>query len=72
MEDIKIAIYTNRVKIGIARLKISKLLSIHIAIQSLQHILLSNFKFLKLRNMNLRWKYGIKQGILRVYFRAAI
>ena len=23
-------------------------------------------------NRNLRWKYGIKQGILRVYFRAAI
>ena len=44
----KIAIYTNRVKIGIARLKISKLLSIHIAIQSLQHILLSNFQFVKL------------------------
>ena len=37
-----------QVKIGIARLKISKLLSIHIAIQSLQHILLSNFQFVKL------------------------
>ena len=24
------------------------------------------------RNRDLRWKYGIKQGILRVYFRAAI
>ncbi len=23
-------------------------------------------------NRNLRWKYGIKQGILRVYFREAI
>ena len=23
-------------------------------------------------NRDLRWKYGIKQGILRVYFRAAI
>ena len=43
--EIKIAIYTNRVKIGIAGLKISKLPSIHIAIQSLQHILLSNFQF---------------------------
>lgn len=40
---IKIAIYTNRVKIGIAKLKISKLLSIHIVIQLLQHILLSKF-----------------------------
>lgn len=39
--QIKIAIYTNRVKIGIARLKISKLLSIHIVIQLSQHILLS-------------------------------
>ena len=38
---IKIAIYTNRVKIGIAKLKISKLLSIHIVIQLSQHILLS-------------------------------
>jgi len=42
---IKIAIYTNRVKIGIAKLKISKLLSIHIVIQLLQHILLSKFPF---------------------------
>ena len=42
---IKIAIYTNRVKIGIAKLKISKLLSIHIVIQLLQHILLSKFLF---------------------------
>ena len=33
--------YTNRVKIGIAKLKISKLLSIHIVIQLSQHILLS-------------------------------
>lgn len=39
--QIKIAIYTNRVKIGIAKLKISKLLSIHIVIQLSQHILLS-------------------------------
>ena len=37
----KIAIYTNKVKIGIAKLKISKLLSIHIVIQLSQHILLS-------------------------------
>lgn len=39
--QIKIAIYTNRVKIGIAKLKTSKLLSIHIVIQLSQHILLS-------------------------------
>ena len=37
----KIAIYTNKVKIGIAKLKMSKSLSIHIVIQLLQHILLS-------------------------------
>ena len=23
-------------------------------------------------NQDMRWKYGIKQGVLRVYFRAAI
>ena len=37
----KIAIYTNKVKIGIAKLKMSKSLSIHIVIQLSQHILLS-------------------------------
>ncbi len=37
----EIAIYTNKVKIGIAKLKMSKSLSIHIVIQLLQHILLS-------------------------------
>ena len=35
------AIYTNKVKIGIAKLEMSKSLSIHIVIQLLQHILLS-------------------------------
>ena len=43
---IKIAIYTNRGKIGIAKLKISKLLSIHIVIQLSQHILFNNFPFI--------------------------
>ena len=37
----KSAIYTNKVKIGIAKLKMSKSLSIHIVIQLSQHILLS-------------------------------
>ena len=37
----KIAIYTNKVKIGIAKLKMLKSLSIHIVIQLSQHILLS-------------------------------
>ena len=37
----KIAIYTNKVKIGIAKLEMSKSLSIHIVIQLSQHILLS-------------------------------
>ena len=37
----KIAIYANKVKIGIAKLKMSKSLSIHIVIQLSQHILLS-------------------------------
>lgn len=41
----KIAIYTNKVKIGIAKLKMSKSLSIHIVIQLLQHILLSKSLF---------------------------
>ena len=38
---IRIATYTNKGKIGIVKLKISKLLSIHIVIQLSQHILLS-------------------------------
>lgn len=38
---IRIATYTNKGKIGIVKLKISKSLSIHIVIQLSQHILLS-------------------------------
>lgn len=45
---IKIATYTNKAKIGIVKLKISKSLSIHIVIQLSRHILLSKSQFVKL------------------------